>query len=60
MPKKVNNIEKESKHGDICFLNNYKFQLKYPFNVISYVVTVVTLCDIFILDIYDSFRNNRF
>ena len=31
--KKENSIKKKNEHGDICFLNNYKFLYKIPFKV---------------------------
>ena len=39
--------KKKNEHGDICFLVNYKFLCKIPFKVISFFVSVVTLCDTF-------------
>ena len=44
--KKENSTKKKSKHGDICFLINYKFLWKISFKLISFFVSVVTLCDI--------------
>ena len=44
--KKENSTIKKNKHGDICFLNNYKFLYKIPFKVMFFV-SVVTLCGIF-------------
>ena len=45
--KKENSTKKKNEHGDICFLNNYKFLYKITFKVISFFVSVITLCDIF-------------
>ena len=38
--------KKKNKHGDICFLNNYKSVYKIPFKSKKFF-SVVTLCDIF-------------
>ena len=43
--KKGNSTKNE--HGDVCFLINYKFLCKISFKIISFLVSVVTLCDIF-------------
>ena len=52
--KKENSTEKKNEQGDIPFLINHKFLCKIPFKVISFFfVPVVTLCDIFILDLND-------
>ena len=48
--KKENSTKKKNEHGDICFLINYKFLCKISF---KFFVSVVTLCDIFILDLND-------
>ena len=53
--KKENSTKNKNERGDICFLNNNRFLYKIPFKVISFFVTVVTLCDIFILDLSDFF-----
>ena len=45
--KEENSTKKKNKHGDICFLINYKFLCKISFKLISFFVSVVTLCDIF-------------
>ena len=45
--KKENSTKKKNEHGDICFLINYKFLCKISFKLISFFVSVVTLCDIF-------------
>ena len=45
--KKENKTKKKNKHGDIYFLNNYKFLYKVPCKVVSFFVSVVTLGDIF-------------
>ena len=45
--KKENRTKKKNEHGDICFLINYKFLCKISFKLISFFVSVVTLCDIF-------------
>ena len=63
--KKENSTKKKNEHSDICFLINYKFLCKIPFKVISFFVSVIALCDIFILDLNDSlalmlFLQNRF
>ena len=51
--KKENGTKTKNEHVDICFLINYKFQCKIPFKVVSFFVSEVTLCDIFILDFND-------
>ena len=45
--KKENSTKKKYEHGDICFLINHKFLCKISFIMISFFVSVVTLCDIF-------------
>ena len=45
--KKENSTKKKNEHGDICFLINYKFLCKISSKLISFFVSVVTLCDIF-------------
>ena len=44
--KKENSRKKKNEHGDICFLINYKFLCKFSFKIISFFVSVVTLCDL--------------
>ena len=44
---KENSTKKKNEHGDICLLINYKFLCKIFFKMISFFVSVVTLCDIF-------------
>ena len=51
--KKENSTKKKNKHGDIRFLINYKFLCKISFKIISFFVSIVTLCDIFIQDLND-------
>ena len=54
----------QNEHGDICFLNDYKFLYKNSFQRHTFFVSVVALCDIFILGLIDFlallFRQNRF
>ena len=45
--KKENGTKTKNEHGDICFLINYMFLSKIPFKVVSFFVSVVTLCDSF-------------
>ena len=57
--KKENSIQRKNEHGDICFLINFKLICKISFEIISFFVSVVTLCDIFILDLNNflAFKN---
>ena len=45
--KTENSTKKKNEHDDICFLINYKFLCILSFKIISFFVSVVTLCDIF-------------
>ena len=45
--KKDNSTKTKNEDGDICFSINYKFLCKVSFKLISFFVSVVTLCDIF-------------
>ena len=62
--KKENSTKKKNEHGDICFLIIYKFLCKISIKIISFFVSVVTLCDIFIQNLNDflalMFLQNRF
>ena len=54
--KKENSTKKKNEHGDICFLTNYKFLCKISVKIISFFVSVVTLCAIF----YSRFKKRCF
>ena len=49
--KKENSTKKKNEHGEICFFINYKFLRKISFKIVSFFVSIVTLCDIFIQDL---------
>ena len=44
---KKKKIVQKNEHGNICFLINYKFLFKISFKIISFFVSLVTLCDFF-------------
>ena len=45
--KKENGTKKKNEYGDICFSINHKFLRKISFKIISFFLSIVTLCDIF-------------
>ena len=45
--KTENSNKKKNEHSDICFIINYKFLCTISFKILSFFVSVVTLCGIF-------------
>ena len=51
--KKENSTKTKNEHGDICFLINKYVSMQNSLHSNKFLVSVVTLCDIFILDLKD-------